>query len=262
MASKDNISQPRAIYGRGDHTVVHDEGRKAIYKCGKEGLTIYEPLTLIFINDNTNIPVPKVRSIQYKDGREINVRYDKAGKSTNIHYENDKVFEVKYDENGGSTKILYENDKVVQIIMDFVPGDTLDKVWEGLDDGQKEVLAEDLKKYVSELRELKGKRIEALNGGPTRLITGYQTVQEEWPFESGERFSQFQKIQSIDTRMHASQDDYSSHTDDSSQNEDAQQEKDEIVFTHGDLVPRNILVNDKGNVTALVDWEFAGYYPK
>lgn len=172
------------------------------------------------------------------------------------------MFEVKHDEDGGSTKIHYENDNVVRIIMDFVEGDALSEVWEGLNDGQKEVLAEDLKKYVSELRELKGKKIEALNGGPTRLITGYQNVEEEWPFESEERFNQFRKIQGIDTRMYASQDDDSSRTDNSSQEEDARPERDEIVFTHGDLVPKNILVNDKGNVTAIVDWEFAGYYPK
>ncbi|KAE8139815.1 hypothetical protein BDV38DRAFT_241251 [Aspergillus pseudotamarii] len=146
--------------------------------------------------------------------------------------------------------------------MDFVPGDPLDNVWEGLNDGQKDVLVEDLRKYVSELRELKGKRIGALNGGPTRLITGYQTVQEEWPFESEGLFNQFQEIQGIDTRMHASQDDDSSQSDDSLQDKETRQEKAEIVFTHGDLVPRNILVNDKGNITALVDWEFAGYYPK
>jgi len=34
-----------------------------------------------------------------------------------------------------------------------------------------------------------------------------------------------------------------------------------VVFTHGDLAPRNIVVKD-GCVQALLDWEYAGWYPE
>jgi hypothetical protein len=34
-----------------------------------------------------------------------------------------------------------------------------------------------------------------------------------------------------------------------------------IRFTHGDLLPRNILV-DGSKITAIIDWETAGYYPE
>lgn len=34
----------------------------------------------------------------------------------------------------------------------------------------------------------------------------------------------------------------------------------EIVFTHSDLAPRNILVKG-GRVAAIIDWEYAGWYP-
>ena len=34
----------------------------------------------------------------------------------------------------------------------------------------------------------------------------------------------------------------------------------EIAFTHADFAPRNILVED-GRVTAILDWEYAGWYP-
>ena len=36
--------------------------------------------------------------------------------------------------------------------------------------------------------------------------------------------------------------------------------RNEIVFTHGDLDPRNILV-EEGHVTGIVDWEQSGWYP-
>lgn len=35
----------------------------------------------------------------------------------------------------------------------------------------------------------------------------------------------------------------------------------EIVFTHGDLRRRNILV-ENGRITAILDWEYAGWYPE
>ena len=35
----------------------------------------------------------------------------------------------------------------------------------------------------------------------------------------------------------------------------------QIHFTHGDLLPGNILVNGS-EITAIVDWETAGYYPE
>lgn len=34
-----------------------------------------------------------------------------------------------------------------------------------------------------------------------------------------------------------------------------------IVFTHGDIAARNILVRD-GRIVAVLDWEFAGWYPE
>lgn len=34
-----------------------------------------------------------------------------------------------------------------------------------------------------------------------------------------------------------------------------------FVLTHGDLYPRNILVED-GKITGIVDWEHSGFYPE
>lgn len=35
----------------------------------------------------------------------------------------------------------------------------------------------------------------------------------------------------------------------------------DIHLAHGDLVPRKILVDDTGHITAIVDWECSGIYP-
>ena len=34
-----------------------------------------------------------------------------------------------------------------------------------------------------------------------------------------------------------------------------------IVFTHGDFLPRNIIVKDR-KVVGILDWEMAGWYPE
>ena len=33
-------------------------------------------------------------------------------------------------------------------------------------------------------------------------------------------------------------------------------------FTHGDLAPRNIMVREDGTITAIVDWDSAGWFPE
>ncbi len=34
------------------------------------------------------------------------------------------------------------------------------------------------------------------------------------------------------------------------------------VSTHGDIAPRNILVDESGRITGIIDWELAGWYPE
>ena len=33
------------------------------------------------------------------------------------------------------------------------------------------------------------------------------------------------------------------------------------VFTHGDIAPRNIMVDETHRITGILDWETAGWYP-
>ncbi|KZT56447.1 kinase-like protein [Calocera cornea HHB12733] len=36
----------------------------------------------------------------------------------------------------------------------------------------------------------------------------------------------------------------------------------ETRFSHGDLTPRNVLVDEQGNLTGVIDWEAAGWMPR
>lgn len=33
------------------------------------------------------------------------------------------------------------------------------------------------------------------------------------------------------------------------------------VFNHGDIAPRNIMVDQKNRITGMLDWENSGWYP-
>ncbi|KAF2772401.1 hypothetical protein EJ03DRAFT_324815 [Teratosphaeria nubilosa] len=38
-------------------------------------------------------------------------------------------------------------------------------------------------------------------------------------------------------------------------------ESNQSVFTHGDMSPRNIMVDERLQITGIVDWEAVGWYP-
>ncbi|KAE8356773.1 kinase-like domain-containing protein [Aspergillus coremiiformis] len=188
-----------------------------IIKSGN--LQAHEAKTLIFINNETTIPVPKVRKIQYSNGHVTDVHYDQHGKAT----------------------VQYEDHAVTKITMDLVAGQTLEKAWEEMGQDKKDRVAEDLCQYITQLRKFTADSIGGLDNGPARIVSAMQEVVEGGPFESEAQFNNFRQSCGVCPAVVAVDN--------------------PIVLTHGDLVPKNILVDDQGHVTGLVDWEFSGYYP-
>ncbi|KAL4875144.1 kinase-like protein [Aspergillus karnatakaensis] len=132
-------------------------------------------------------------------------------------------------------EVRRNGDKVTAIVMDY-----------------KDFVAEQLRSYVLQLRELKGdgKYIGSLGGG--KAIIGYIARLEGGPFESEEEFNQFvlsDLLRGIPDLMRH----YAKY---------ALTTGHEIVFTHADLAPRNIMVDDTGRVTGIIDWEESGWYPE
>ncbi|OQE22244.1 hypothetical protein PENFLA_c013G05316 [Penicillium flavigenum] len=144
--------------------------------------------------------------------------------------------------------IRCEDGKPVALVMDYMPGKRLDEAWDTLDSSQKLSIADELHSYVNQLRELKGHYIGAIDRG--EAIIGRNASLEGGPFDTEQEFNEFILGDMVkiapDLLRHyckfALMDDH------------------EIVFTHSDLAPRNILV-DGGRVTAILDWEYAGWYP-
>lgn len=146
-------------------------------------------------------------------------------------------------------EVRWKDGRIESFVMDYMPGRRLDHVWDTLNSDQKLVIADELHAYYEQLRALKGDYIGAVNNG--KAIIGQRVKLECGPFKSEKEFNEFilNDIVSVapDLLRHYAK--------------AALWEGHEIVFAHCDFEPRNILVED-GHVTAILDWEYAGWYPE
>ncbi|UKZ47594.1 hypothetical protein TrVGV298_001817 [Trichoderma virens] len=145
----------------------------------------------------------------------------------------------------------WQDGHLTAIIMEYIPGKRLDKIWDTLSKEQKMAIAQELKGYMAQLRDLKGTYIGALDRG--KALIGNKKPLECGPFETEREFNRFilEDIASTTPEMIQK---YARH---------ALFHGHKIVFTHGDLTPRNILIDEeKFKVTAILDWEESGWYPE
>ncbi|KAF4460116.1 kinase-like domain [Fusarium albosuccineum] len=146
-----------------------------------------------------------------------------------------------------------EKSSKVVIVMDYVEGKTLKDAWIDLTEAERESVISQLRDYMTELHAFKGDFIGCINGTACNDQYFDDDPEGYGPYKTEEEFNQgIVKAMKKD-------------------NENGFAEwrctvwlsvmKDhEIVLTHGDFDPRNIIVQgDK--VAAILDWELSGYYP-
>ncbi|PWY72948.1 hypothetical protein BO70DRAFT_113349 [Aspergillus heteromorphus CBS 117.55] len=130
--------------------------------------------------------------------------------------------------------------KVLKIYMDYMPGKPLDKSWATMTESERKSVAEDLCNYINQLRKLKGGYIGGADRG--QAVIGQHVFHEGGPFDQEFQFNDFLFSKIISRvpstlRYHATKTFKEDH---------------EIVFTHSDTAPRNILV-EGGHVTGILD---------
>lgn len=141
------------------------------------------------------------------------------------------------------------------LLMTGLPGCGLGSMLSIMTDEQVEAAAQDLRDYLTELRQIPNN-----TGSPYRICNALGGGILDWRIGDSER---------REMRFHDETEFNQSLTSDLLLDEDARQRiakshsvEHDIVFTHADLNLRNILVDDTGRISGIVDWECAGWYPE
>lgn len=138
------------------------------------------------------------------------------------------------------------------ICMERAGGQSLEDYLPEADGDILTALARELNNIVQQLQSLQGEQIGALNNGPcTDYLWQYNTDLSPGPFVNEAQFNDTL------TSFYHSKNPSNFHLFLRSLYKDRHR----IVYTHGDLTPRNIMVKD-GRIVAILDWEFAGWYPE
>ncbi|PQE13547.1 kinase-like domain protein [Rutstroemia sp. NJR-2017a WRK4] len=186
-------------------------------------------------------------------GRKV-ARYGKIVVKSGRHLKLSEAEAMKYIATHTSIPVphVYEavsDGKLTSITMDFIEGDRLDKVWNSLPEATKLSLAAQINSMLVQLRSLRGRYIGAVNND--KAIDSRRYDLEGGPFETEAQFNEFLLSdvypQVPKCFLHMA--------------ERALLTNHAIVFAHGDLAPRNMIVRD-GKVVAVLDWENAGWYPE
>ncbi|KAG9251657.1 kinase-like domain-containing protein [Emericellopsis atlantica] len=139
--------------------------------------------------------------------------------------------------------------------MEYVDGETLEMAWDKYTEEEKDDVSKQLRGYFNELRQIKGNYIGGIDGTAcddqffSHDLFAFGPYNDESEFNKG----------LVKAWSHNRQDDayvrlLCRTLLDVMKNH-------EIVLTHNDFAPRNILVRGS-KVVAILDWEFSGFFPE
>jgi aminoglycoside phosphotransferase (APT) family kinase protein len=138
-----------------------------------------------------------------------------------------------------------------RITMEYIEGQTLQQAWPTLTTDQRSNILAELRGYIAQLRALSGT-------GSIGRLDGQGAVLPSIFTRSGGPFGSLAELHHWLVRppLRAEAQSMYWHQITTQLGTDYP-----IVFTHADLAARNILVRD-GRIVAILDWEYAGWYPE
>ncbi|ETS85118.1 hypothetical protein PFICI_03143 [Pestalotiopsis fici W106-1] len=161
----------------------------------------------------------------------------------------------------------YELDGTAHILMSFEHGKLLYEFWQDASESEKEAVIGKLQHYLKEMRGIKGDYVGGFNRNPCRA------GEFEWDFDKTDhKYGPYADEDGFNhgiaealSRASPKPDVEDPESPEYNRMYTIQQlvhslRGHDIVFTHGDLHPGNILVQDDLNVVIL-DWNTAGFYP-
>ncbi|KAJ5473494.1 hypothetical protein N7475_003060 [Penicillium sp. IBT 31633x] len=147
----------------------------------------------------------------------------------------------------------YNDDNYVE--MDFVQGVNLEAAWhrDKLSEDQKKHIIVELGDYISQLRRLEPPREGIVaSAGLDEALDHRVGCFTFGPFATHQGFHSYLRagipLENCDEGIGPEVTKCHSRTYRS-------------CFTHADIAPRNIMIND-GKISAIIDWEFGGWYPE
>ncbi|KAF5666403.1 hypothetical protein FHETE_6287 [Fusarium heterosporum] len=140
------------------------------------------------------------------------------------------------------------------MISERVPGVPLVDVWQNMSQTEQASIKEQLKVQIQQMRKLVQPYIGRLDRQPTRNIYNTTFVRHCGPFEGEEAFDNW-----CLSRLYGGT--FQRWKWKRVLERQRRKSTGRFVLTHGDLSPRNILV-DGNTITGIIDWELSGYYPE
>ncbi|KAG6859605.1 hypothetical protein C0995_006710 [Termitomyces sp. Mi166 len=146
------------------------------------------------------------------------------------------------------------------IVMDYIPGQTLAKAWPTLSTWQKIRTAFTLRRYIRQLRRLKG----SATTPPGPLSVEGPRVCHSPMFgtlrPARGPFSSYSELSKFFNERHQLAAKIAGTPQDVPQRNECFDDFEPLVLTHQDLNLRNIIVGKDGRLW-IIDWAWAGYYP-
>ncbi|GAB0138476.1 hypothetical protein EsDP_00006711 [Epichloe bromicola] len=147
-----------------------------------------------------------------------------------------------------------------KLFMSFVPGERLDFYWDSFTDSAKERICHDIWGLVAKIRTipcpagLQDKFCCAADGSPSLdpLLGAGNDPCPPIHDDTSLRNQIFARYVRHNGLSYA----------DGKNLPCILPRSDKSVFTHGDVAPRNIMVDKSGQILGLLDWEMAGWYPE
>ena len=143
-------------------------------------------------------------------------------------------------------------DGQVHLRMDYIQGQSLDKLWPDMSAEEKKDIARQLRGMLEKMRSVAPPPnfIGACDGTEIRDLRVYSTYHSS-PCQDEKAFNEFLISALYEQTPPLMREAFARRL----------RTNHRIVLSHCDLAPRNILVQD-GKITGVVDWETSGWYPE
>lgn len=232
-----------------DLTTLHDQLRGIKYFTAVEGKSLCEGIAPLVVESTTAA------------GRVLAVKVSERG---NIDKSEADMMQYAATHGIRAPKVLgwYEihshrptRPVGVALVSDKVPGVPLVDVWLDLSKETQSSITTQLRGELQRMRNCTQPYIGCIHRQPTRNVYDRLFIHYCGPFESEQEFDEWCLARV--NRGSLSRWRWNKFLE----RERRKSGNQEFVLTHGDLSPRNIMVQD-GVVTGIIDWERSGFFPR